>query len=327
MGLFKYPFAVVSGLFIAIACSNSSPSTDEGSEVKIVNGQKDVSNLFPNVVLLTVRTTRTFFSRTSEYCTGVITDANTVFAAAHCVKNLPNNTSVQDVYHGIQTTFQGKPVNAINGYAFHEPLNQQTIREDQVGMDLVILKFPAGSFPLAENQFAKLPTAGSSQQLAPQTTNVFLVGYGSTTFGQNSGRFDANNRNYGSNVLAGKSDRGYLTVTGKRGDASSKALANKGDSGGPLFLEDKVTLIGIGSALKIASDNEVTNYFTDLASEQSQSLIAFSQGRITSDQLRSKHIQPTGNAETLEAMCSKSDGGKSDVASQVTINSSKPNSI
>ena len=326
MGLFQSTSSLLSGLFFAVACSSGSTlGPSDQSEVKIVNGKKDTDNSFQNVVLLTVRETRTVSATTVEICTGVITAHDTVWAAAHCIKNLPGknaaNLKDEDLYTGVQAHFvnssaetsnASRPIYARRGFAYRQPLDKYKINEEHVGQDIVVLKFAPGSFTMPQERYAKLIDPAKANELTPRSTKVYLVGYGATQFGVSSGRFDVTARNFGTNVISGKSNRGYFTVSGSKSDIGS-ALANRGDSGGPLFLEDKVTLIGIGSALKEEGD-VVTNYFTDLSTLRAQNLKKLSEGKMNFDDFKNAAndtiVSPAGEPIILDAMCGLFKGGK-----------------
>jgi hypothetical protein len=306
MGLGKLTYVFSLGLSSLGACSQEIAET---SETKIVNGQAVSAEQFPSVIKLLVKPKSGFFANDEQICTGVIINSETVVAAAHCIKKASTANPGQAQYQGIEAAlsvqgFNGKKTaTALSGWAFPETIGSDTILEEQIGIDLTVIKFEPNTFVLP--RYPALPAPASTSLAGSEVT---LVGYGATGRDLKSG---AGNKNTGKNKIAAiASDRGYLTVAGSL--SKGEAVAGKGDSGGPVFASDGTNpdgiLLGIGSAYVVNGDL-ATNYFVDLSSPQSQALLKYSRNEMADTDFTKVPRYTSTNAGRFEAMCSGGNSG------------------
>lgn len=321
MGLGKFAYLVSMGLSSLGACSNETAHTStDSSEVKIVGGQAVSAEQFPSVIKLVVKPSTGFFVNNEQICTGVIINSETVVAAAHCIKKAGTAAAGKPRYQGITAalTIQGfngnRAAQALAGWAYPETIGSDTILEEHIGIDLTVIKFAPNTFVLP--RYPQLPaprTPGETiAEVAPainlQGSEVTLVGYGATSADMRTG---AGNKNAGKNqIAASMGDRGYLTVVGSL--SKREAVAAKGDSGGPVFASDGTNpdgiLLGIGSAYAVQGD-QVTNFFVDLSSIQSQALLTYASGRMNDGDFSKVVRFGSTNAGRFEAMCGGGGGG------------------
>ncbi len=308
MGLGKLTYLFSLGLSSLGACSQELAET---SETKIVNGQAVSPEQFPSVIKLLVKPRSGFFANDEQICTGVIINEETVLAAAHCIKKASTANPGQAQYQGIEAAlsvqgFNGKKTaTALTGWAFPETLGSDTILEEQIGIDLTVIKFEPNTFVLP-----RYPVPASPGTPPAVGSEVTLVGYGAIGPDLKTG---VGNKNTGKNKIAAlASDRGYLTVVGDL--SKGEAVAGKGDSGGPVFASDGTNpdgiLLGIGSAYGL-NGNLATNYFVDLSSPQSQALIKYSRFEISDPDFTKVSRFASTNGARFEAMCGGGDSGDS----------------
>lgn len=261
-------FIVVLTVIVAvIACNGSREETrSSNSQLNIVGGEAVQANEYPSVVKLTVESATS--QTPPKFCTGVIISHRTVLAAAHCIKRRSpgaNGGNFHFVAVEAGATRAQLAVKSALAITYKEPLGVSTIPENHVSLDLAVLDFGDHAFNLTSYPkiISRPPVPGE---------NLTLVGFGATSLTEQTTTPGALNK--GKNILRGYDPAdGYFMVSGRINEQGfpDGALAAPGDSGGPVF-NSHGELMGIGSALDIQS-SVVTNYFVDLSSHESQTLI------------------------------------------------------
>lgn len=239
-------FKVSLGLFISFTLVGCG-STATDSMIKITNGKTITDTDYPAVVGV-IRE----FGQGVEgvmICTGTFISKRVVITAAHCVDGTANADGVLR-----------EPTDQVKGV-----MPQRIIRNP---------KYPLGKFIPTEDLAVLVYDKDMSDAfmplspVEPQVNNaITIVGFGrpSTDFGEGNGI-----KRVGYNTLKKRAD-GILEFEGELAPAAqdgSNAASAKGDSGGPMFLND--ALIGITSGGFVSPENRKVSQYVDLYSPQSK---------------------------------------------------------
>jgi len=263
----KFWIVVLTTLVSVIACNGSRDNlANDGTGLMVVGGEAVGTNEYQSVVKLTVEAATA--TSPEKICTGVIISHRSVLAASHCIKRLATAKD-PSAYHFIAVeagaTRTKTPRKSAFAFTYKEPLGASTIAENHVALDLAILDFGQNAFSLPG-----YPKIATTPPVPGET--VTIVGFGATSLNPRQGTTGFLNK--GQNTLTSYDPlKGYIVLSGTLNaqGVPDGALAAPGDSGGPLF-NARGELMGIGSALDLA-DSVATNYFVDLSSEESQTLI------------------------------------------------------
>jgi secreted trypsin-like serine protease len=226
----------------------------------IINGVEVNEDDHPSVVCL-------YNEKTGEICTGTFVTPTLVLTAAHCIGGEQNKKGQVDVELSIVEFLDIKKgkylVHGRSTRAFRHPYWIR--RSGSNGWDLGLVEFKKG---------VSLGFSEISSQKIGAGDKVDLVGYGTDQMNALSILERAGVKRWGENRIAGLSKRGaYLYVDSSIMNANSEgryALGNFGDSGGPVFVDGKVTAVwsrttsdyeGIAIRLNSSSSQEFLKKF------------------------------------------------------------------
>ena len=244
----------------------SCGSENQSSNVKVSNGKVIGEADYPSVVMLYDKTK-------GAMCTGTFIDDSTVLTAAHCSMggSVIDKSGKVDLTISYVRMIQGKEkkmeliANSVavyrnprwDGMSKLQPVN---------GLDLGIIKFPAGTAPAT----SKLRDRG-----AQKGDKVTIVGFGLNYVPSGPSDMDpesAGIKRMGTNKVSGLM-RGFIQFfgKGKTTDASGNdANASAGDSGGPLFIDGELAGITSGGG-KIFGKG--ISLYVDLHSDSSKKFL------------------------------------------------------
>ncbi len=248
---------------VLTACGQQS---HEQSSISVTNGREIKEKDFPSVVLLVAN-----LSEGQAICTGTFVNSSQVVTAGHCVEGL--SSSKPEMYYATQTS-SGKMAAVARAISFVRNPNY-TISLGVENSDLSVVTFPEGTAPATSNVATVNPKAGDK---------LTIVGYGNNeTHPVGDSGIEgtgAGVKRVGSNEIGEVAD-GMITFVGIPEKSSNEAplgeyvLSGSGDSGGPLFVNGKLTGVTSGGGfaqLKSGEDVAVSRY-VDLTSAESRAFL------------------------------------------------------
>lgn len=225
-GTMQYEVAVpqksnlIKCLWLLLAsCSQENP-IPSGSNLKVTDGVEISATEFPSVVRLDLG---------DAICTGTFVSPTTLITAAHCLENRP--------------TIQYNRILAVkviqNARYFRQNIND----------DIGVVVFPENTAPAQTGFLGRSPRSGEA---------VTIVGYGNSYYpspfsetGSGSGT-----RRKGQNVV--RSLEEGLILVEARNSRPDRAICGSGDSGGPLFVDNK--LAGVTSSRSVSLNPPICFY-------------------------------------------------------------------
>ncbi|MGE0173308.1 MAG: trypsin-like serine protease [Oligoflexales bacterium] len=215
----------------ALSLGLTACGTQSTSDIKVTNGKIIDESVYPSVVLL--------YRQVDEggaICTGTFINKNTVLTAAHCVRGNPSENDEVDTKLMIVKPKGDGSFESIakSTNAYQSPSWDKTTTTPHID-DVGLVVFP-------EDTSANYSEITDEQ--AELGKKITIVGYGNN---DNVTATGAGTKRLGTNTLKSFAN-GFLNFEGalKTTDASGKnASAGPGDSGGPMFQDDKI--VGITS--------------------------------------------------------------------------------
>lgn len=253
-------------LALGLTACGQSPVSD--SAVKVTNGIAIQDKVYPSTILLVSVT-----AEGEAICTGTFVNDSQVVTAGHCVQGL-SETSPQIFYAtetngNMQALAQAVSFSRNPDYSFADGVNE---------FDVSVINFPANTAP------AFSPIADATPNVGDQ---FVIVGYGNNANFISAGTLDgqgAGVKRAGTNFISAN-DNGMLSFAGLTGTettpvdgvaAGQYVSSGAGDSGGPLFVNDKLAGVTSGGGLshtQEGTDVAISRY-VDLNSASSRAFLA-----------------------------------------------------
>jgi hypothetical protein len=258
----------LSLLFLVGACGGQQEGLR--SDLSISNGKEIDESEFPSVVLL-------FDEAKGAVCTGTFIDPQTVLTAAHCTmggQNVdPETGEVRNhkIYIARNLDIRTKQVDKIAASVqiFRNPKWDSEFKKRQVNsLDLGVIRFP----PRTSRHYTEI-----SSTPVEVGDPLIVVGYGldyvpRSTVGVDSSSIGV--KRAGTNKVA-EVTSGFIAFSGARTTTTadgSKVNSSMGDSGGPMFVNDK--LVGITSGGGVDLFGRAASLHVDLQTEQSKEFLS-----------------------------------------------------
>lgn len=260
----KFLAPALIALAVNTACGSGSA---ENSASKVTNGVTISGSTFPSTVLLV-----TVGAQGESICTGTFVNDSQVVTAGHCVENLSKtkpNLLVATEINGRTVPF-AKAVSWVRNPSY-------TFAQGVSPYDLAVINFPANSAPAISPIATEAPKVGEA---------FTIVGYGNNkNFIDNSGVLNgagAGVKRAGSNRISQVAG-GMISFAGLTGAVEVEGMepgqyvsSGSGDSGGPMFVGNKLVGITSGGGLSQTQDGiEIAiSLYVDLNSPLSKQFLA-----------------------------------------------------
>ncbi|MBC7661860.1 MAG: S1 family peptidase [Chitinophagaceae bacterium] len=244
------------------ACGAKS---NQGSALKVTNGQLATSKQYPSVVLL-------YDAKLGAMCTGTFVNETTVISAAHCTEggtvdakgNVTGSPlsiiSISDLAGG-QASLVATATAEVRNIQWDK--NGKNVNK----YDLSLITFPAGTAKAVSALADASPSAGD---------DLTIVGYGLNQSDDLSDGSSAGVKRIGHNTVAVVSE-GFIQFDGDSETTTANGThssASAGDSGGPLFINGKLAGITSGGGKADASSPDTTSLYIDVNSIESQAFLS-----------------------------------------------------
>jgi len=227
-----------------------------GMAQAIINGEPDTgSNAHPYVGALLTKGPE----QLRNICSGTLISPKVFLTAGHCTEPLKGKRLPKDLptYVTFEPTFEPGSSKVIKGTPYTHPkfcvpdpqFNNRSCAPGLPGFPSEFPRYDVGVVVLEEPvrmaTYGALPTAGLVDTLQ-KGQRLTTVGYGSRTISDLVGgeRYRATVRLLNTNHPV---DDMFLRTTGWRGEGRGGKGTCGGDSGGPLFLPDQETIVGVNS--------------------------------------------------------------------------------
>ena len=258
-----------SSLLLPAACSSGLNPT---SKVKVVNGRTINVSDYPEVVLLGTEDGK-------PLCSGTFISRDAVLTAAHCTKKGqtvdPTTYQVKDLTLDLiqldDPRSKTYSVVSTSVAVYRSPKWDEEFPVQMLNKyDMAIVKFPENTSAYTHDLAQNEPNPGD---------DFVIVGYGINYV---PGRFDfaidrssAGIKRMGTNTIQELVD-GMIRFTGPTkttAEDGNNAGSSKGDSGGPMFVHDKLVGVTSGGRLTPAGEELRSTYYTDVNSSASRQFI------------------------------------------------------
>ena len=266
---FKVAYVFILTIFLTAACSTENKRS---SSLKVVNGLPIDTSKYPEVVLLGTDDGK-------PLCTGTFITPEAVLTAGHCTKKGDSVDPETYEVKGLTLTIiklddpVGKTFSTVASSvaAYRHP---QWDKEFPVHLlnkyDIAIVMFPANTSSYVHELADESPKPGDT---------LTIVGYGidyvPDMFSFGIDRSSAGIKRLGNNTIQNVVD-GMITFFGPTktttGDGSL-AGSSKGDSGGPMFVDNKLVGVTSGGRLTPLAARPRTSFYTDINSTVSRAFI------------------------------------------------------
>ena len=256
--------SVALAVGMLVGCGRAS---DTKSHVKVSNGKDIAETEYPAVILL-------FDQTKGALCTGTFISDTTVITAAHCTMGSNDiDAKTGKVNH---TLYLARVIDikqkklekiATSVAVYRNPQWDAEFKKQQVNKyDLGVVVFPAGT---------ARGIAQISSDTPAQGDELTIVGYGLNYVPKNEKDIDVSSvgkKRLGHNSVAQLQD-GFIYFSGAVKTTSadgSNANASMGDSGGPMFINDKLvgitsgggrTIFGTGASVYIDLSSDISKDF------------------------------------------------------------------
>lgn len=257
-----YWLMVTSLFLLTLNCSN----LENTSNIKVSNGKEIADTEYPSVIML-------FDQAKGGLCTGTFISDDTVITAAHCTMGSNDIDAKGKVNHTLYIAklidIKQKKIEklATSVAVYRNPAWDAEFKKQQVNSyDLGLVVFPKGT--------AK-EVSQISGEIAQQGEKLTIVGYGLDYVPKDAKDVDPSSvgkKRIGYNsVLMLKDGFIYFSGAVKTTTADgTNANASMGDSGGPLFIDDKLagitsgggrTLFGTGASVYIDLQSDISKAY------------------------------------------------------------------
>ncbi len=255
LGRYKNLGILSATLLIVTACGQQGQNGVSSSNTKVTNGTAIGESKFPSVVMLYLLGA----AGEAGICTATFVNDHQVISAGHCVEGQDTKKpTMYYVKHSVDEA--GKPSMKIGARAISYVRNPAyKIDGDDNGIngnDVSVIDFPANTAPAVSEIAAKAPASGD---------DLTIVGYGNNEtyldmYNQLSGD-GAGSKRYGTNKVREISEEGMILFVGVLGqveglESGSLVSAGAGDSGGPMFVNDKLVGVTSGGGMAKLKDSE-----------------------------------------------------------------------
>ncbi len=229
-------------LALAAASYGCGGHKDAVSAVRVTNGL-NANGAFPAVVALRLEA-----GRVSGTCTGTFVNDSQVVTAAHCVYDLAEAGSPASAIKFVHEQSDGT-VEEIDAMRFaHHPdfVNNPAVLNNH---DIAVITFPAGSAPAVVSFQVKRPTVGQKFTIV----GFGLNDYDRDRYGNQVGSGGGIKR-MGTNEIE-RISNGMIEFTGvptardRSVPQGQRVASGSGDSGGPMFIDDKLVATTSGGGL------------------------------------------------------------------------------
>lgn len=239
---------------------SSKSGGDNKKCFSVVNGEETSS--YPGVVLILMFKGNSVTST----CTGFFVGPNTMLTASHCVDPTKFDSflvsSVTRLNRGSSLPSGFKPSKVIA-----PRIVSSALIASERAYDVAAMVFSSDVAPAIVNLVKESPSAGDK---------VTVVGYGQTNVDNGGVAEGALVKRYGSNEV-GQASNGIISFVGPMFNEGLDPEAREsggapGDSGGPLFLGDKVAGIVSGASGQPTQDT-VTNVYADVTHAHTKDIL------------------------------------------------------
>lgn len=261
---------LLSSLLAANGCG--SHNNQASSEFKVTNGKKINEQEFPAVAFLASYPVTESGFVSQGFCTGTFVNDHQLLTAAHCVEGLdPENPAMYYVGkpEGSTKDLEYEPIAQALSFVQH-PNYSMRLEGGINQYDMAVVEFPVGTAPAVSQITNIKPKTGD---------DLTIVGYGDNrNFATYSGEFGGSGsgiKRVGTNQVAFlESDMiGFYGVTEENPElkVGEFSASGAGDSGGPLYINDKLAGITSGGGLAQTEEGFMVgvSLYVDLTSQSS----------------------------------------------------------
>lgn len=271
---YKFKTQLVSFLLV-VPClallTGCGPEPSRHSDIHVTNGQEIQESDFPSTVLILG-----FIGQTPSICTATFVNDQQAITASHCVAGLrPNSPTLYYVRVEYDENDEPTYKAVAKASSFHS--HSKYSMRDRKGInryDLAIVNFPKNTAPAVSQIASETPEVGATLVIVGYGNNKNFLSKNGSLEGSGSGikRFGVNRLSLvedGMLVFAGLPESQEDVVRG------AYASSGSGDSGGPMFIDNKLVGVTSGGGIIELEDGQLLSVsrYVDLTSDESKEFL------------------------------------------------------